>query len=91
MSPGPQAVSARKPRCASFGIYLSPAENGFVFNDLLTDYERISDHCSNIAVNILDSAGTWVEAHNYVDNIAFRQESHFTELFQEYSRKYSLQ
>ncbi len=66
-------------------------ENGFVFNDLLTDYERISDHCSNIAVNILDSAGTWVEAHNYVDNIAFRQESHFTELFQEYSRKYSLQ
>ncbi|MEE3383123.1 MAG: Na/Pi cotransporter family protein, partial [Anaerovoracaceae bacterium] len=26
-------------------------ENGFVFNDLLTDYERISDHCSNVAVD----------------------------------------
>ena len=64
-------------------------ENGFVFNDLLTDYERISDHCSNIAVDILDSAGTWLEAHDYEEKIDFRKDSLFSELFQEYARKYS--
>ncbi|MDO4991133.1 MAG: PhoU domain-containing protein, partial [Eubacteriales bacterium] len=31
-------------------------EHGFVFNDMLTDYERISDHCSNVAIDIIESA-----------------------------------
>ena len=30
-------------------------ENGFVFNDLLTDYERIADHCDNIAMDVIES------------------------------------
>ena len=30
-------------------------ETGFVFNDMLTDYERISDHCSNLAIDIIES------------------------------------
>ena len=38
-------------------------EAGFVWSDLLTDLERTSDHCSNIALSILDACGHNMNAH----------------------------
>jgi phosphate:Na+ symporter len=65
-------------------------ENGFVFNDLLTDYERISDHCSNIAVDILESGPDGVEAHEYHMQHDYRNNEDFRKYFSEYKEKYIL-
>ena len=65
-------------------------ENGFVFNDLLTDYERISDHCSNIAVDIIESGQDSVEAHKYHMNHDYRNDESFRGYFNEYKEKYAL-
>ena len=66
-------------------------ENGFVFNDLLTDYERISDHCSNIAVDILESGDEGRHLHEYHQGIDFRKTATFEKYFNEYKEKYSLE
>ncbi len=44
-------------------------ELGFVLNDVLTNYERISDHCSNVAVAVIQSTDYEVEAHQYIDHL----------------------
>jgi phosphate:Na+ symporter len=42
-------------------------EYGFVLDDLLTSYERIADHCSNIALEMLQSAEDKMEVHEYLN------------------------
>jgi len=42
-------------------------EYGFVLDDLLTSYERIADHCSNVAVEMLQSAEDKMEVHEYLN------------------------
>ena len=42
-------------------------EYGFVLDDLLTSYERIADHCSNIALEMLQSAEDKMEIHEYLN------------------------
>lgn len=63
-------------------------ENGFVFNDLLTDYERISDHCSNVAVDIIESGEEGIAAHEFHINMDYRQDEQFQKDFNEYKSKY---
>lgn len=65
-------------------------EHGFVFNDLLTDYERIADHCSNIAVDVLESVTEAGGLHAYHLQPDFRQDDFFREHFAEYQKKFSL-
>ena len=66
-------------------------ETGFVFNDLLTDYERISDHCSNIAVDIIESEqGGGVEAHEYHLTHDYRNDEDFKSAFNDYKEKYMI-
>ena len=43
---------------------------GFVFNDMITNLERVADHCSNLAFSVLHSADLSAEAHVYVENVA---------------------
>jgi len=64
-------------------------EAGFVWSDLLTDLERISDHCSNIALSILDAHGHNMNAHQSLRSL---MEGHpeFFEKLDSYSRKYQL-
>jgi phosphate:Na+ symporter len=64
-------------------------ENGFVFNDLLTDYERISDHCSNIAVDIIESGPEGIKLHEYHMKHDYRSDEEFQKYFNEYKEKYS--
>ena len=65
-------------------------ENGFVFNDLLTDYERISDHCSNIALDVLDSGDEEFLPHEYHLTMDYRQNEIFQKQFEEYKKKYAI-
>ena len=64
-------------------------EMGFVLSDLLTNCERISDHCSNIAVAVIEAQNDTFDAHNYLNKIKYNNEE-FKEIFEEYNGKYDL-
>lgn len=63
---------------------------GFVFNDLLTNYERISDHCSNIAVAMIELESDEFDTHQYLRSLKEMKSADFTKLYEEYSRVYSI-
>ena len=44
-------------------------ELGFVLSDLLTNYERVSDHCSNIAVAVIEAAQNNFDSHEYLSEV----------------------
>lgn len=64
-------------------------EMGFVLSDLLTNCERISDHCSNIAVAVIEAQNDAFDTHNYLNKIKYNNEE-FKEIFEEYNGKYDL-
>ncbi|MCQ2440513.1 MAG: Na/Pi cotransporter family protein [Clostridia bacterium] len=63
---------------------------GFVFSDLLTNFERVSDHCSNIAVYTMQRNDTTLDMHRYLKNIKFNSRGSFEDKFKEYDKKYSI-
>lgn len=64
--------------------------NGFVFNDLLTNYERVSDHCSNIAVAMTElNSGAFV-THEALDEMKEVRTKEFEHYFREFKIKYAL-
>lgn len=65
-------------------------ETGFVFNDLITNFERVADHCSNIAACIIQIKRDNLETHEYLNNIKRQGNHEFDTLFNEYEKKYSL-
>ena len=62
----------------------------FVFNDLITDFERISDHCSNIALAILRLENGEFDTHSYEEQLLGGGDAVFNRYLTEYSTKYSL-
>ena len=64
-------------------------ELGFVLSDLLTNCKRISDHCSNIAVAVIEAKNDSFDAHNYLNTVKYGDEE-FKEVYEEYKRKYDL-
>ena len=62
-------------------------ENGFVFNDALTNFERVSDHCSNLAVYVIQQQHSSFDTHEYLRDIK-RNDAQFKELYEEYKEKY---
>lgn len=65
-------------------------ELGFVFTDLLTNYERVSDHCSNVAVYTMQLPSDKLDAHKYLAKIKNSEAGSFVDDFNMYSDKYSL-
>ncbi len=65
-------------------------ELGFVFSDLLTNFERVSDHCSNIAVSIIELSHDSFDTHEYLQAVKSGSDPEFIEHFNEYRKKYSL-
>ncbi len=61
---------------------------GFVYNDLLTNLERISDHCSNIAVSVLEEQNENLDRHTYINDL--KDEGAFNRLLKENLEKYRL-
>ncbi len=65
-------------------------DSGFVFNDILTSYERIADHCSNIAVAMVAIESDSFDTHAYLRSVKRLKLQSFAEFFEEYSSKYHL-
>ena len=63
---------------------------GFVFNDLLTNYERVADHCSNIAVALIELDSDSFDTHAYITSLKELRSHHFDRYFEEYSNRFSL-
>ena len=65
-------------------------EHGFVLSDLLTNFERVSDHCSNIASCVVEIAQhDALEMHNYQSELKHQNKS-FEEKYAMYKEKYSV-
>lgn len=64
-------------------------EIGFVFSDLLTNIERVSDHCSNIAVYTIQQDSPKLDTHKYLRKMR-NADGKFAEEYVEYERKYSI-
>ena len=72
----------RKGECSpELGVYLS---------DLLINCERVSDHCSNIAVSIIQISKSNMNSHDYLSGLKAERSPEFTESYTAYGRKYRL-
>ena len=65
-------------------------EMGFIHSDLLTNLERVSDHCSNIAACMIEIAHNSFEMHGYINTLDKDHNTFYTEKRRYYSEKYSL-
>ncbi len=65
-------------------------ELGFIYSDILTNYERISDHCSNIAVCLLQVDENSFETHSYMHEVKYAKDSSFNQQFETVKAKYEL-
>ena len=63
---------------------------GFVFSDLITNFERVADHCSNIALCILQSQSSDQGTHQYVIDLKNSDDPEFRRYYREYAEKYRL-
>lgn len=66
-------------------------EYGFVLDDLLTNYERIADHCSNIAVAMIEVAEDKFDTHEYLNAVKNGGSSKFEQRFEKYRGRYTFQ
>ena len=62
-------------------------ELGFVLSDLLNNFERVSDHCSNIAVAMIEVARESFDTHKYLKAVKSESNADFSERFNEYEIK----
>ena len=65
-------------------------ELGFIFTDLLTNFERISDHCSNVAVYTMQLNGKKLDTHKYLRKIKHSAVGNFVDDFNMYESKYKI-
>lgn len=63
---------------------------GFILSDLTTNYERIADHCSNIAACIIQASEDSFETHEYIDKLKENDSIRFNKEYKEYKNKYKL-
>lgn len=64
-------------------------ELGFVLADITTNFERIADHCSNIAVCVLQMDSADMEVHDYVEKMK-QDNPEYMELYNRYRKQYIL-
>ena len=64
--------------------------HGFVFNDLITNFERVSDHCSNIAVAMIELEGGSFDTHEYLGKVREKRSPDFERYFRDYKERYAL-
>lgn len=67
-----------------------PRELDFFVSDLFTDFERISDHCSNIATSILKTKDTTIDKHEFLKQLKSYDNKDFSKAYDEFKEKYSL-
>ena len=70
---------------------LCTVEYGFVLDDILTSCERTADHCSNIAVEMMQVSEGKLEAHEYLNALKagqLQESAAFAERFERYKAQY---
>ncbi len=65
-------------------------EMGFVQSDLLTNLERVSDHCSNIAACILEMAHDDMDMHKYLNRVKEGKVQEYNHYYEYYMMKYAI-
>lgn len=65
-------------------------ELGFAHSDILNNLERVADHCSNIAVDVIQSDQAEFDAHEYLDRIKNKDNQQFARDYKAYKEKYRL-
>lgn len=61
---------------------------GFVFNDILSNFERVADHCSNLAIAVIEQDQENFDAHDYLINLKELHAQQFEEMVAQYTQKY---
>ena len=62
--------------------------NGYIFNDLISDFERVSDHCSNIAIVLVELADNALDVHEMSETLHQAHQHHFEEYYNEFAARY---
>ena len=65
-------------------------EQGFVLSDISTNYERVADHCSNIAISVIEIARDGFDTHGYLENLKRENDPKFAAQVELYRQKYAL-
>ena len=65
-------------------------ELGFILSDLLTSYERVSDHCSNIAVAVIESQHGTFEIHEYLESVKENGDKEFDKQYKDFGKRFSI-
>jgi len=65
-------------------------EMGFILEDILTDLERVSDHCSNIALELITIHNNDYNTHGYFKNFSDKERDSFYNEYEELLKKYPL-
>ncbi|MCR5665276.1 MAG: Na/Pi cotransporter family protein [Eubacterium sp.] len=67
------------------------AQMGIIFEDMLINLERVSDHCSNIAMELVAIEDNGYEVHELLDDMSEEQRMQFKQEYESLKKKYSLQ
>ncbi|MEG1181174.1 MAG: Na/Pi symporter, partial [Oscillospiraceae bacterium] len=65
-------------------------EMGFIFSDLITNFERIADHCSNIAVCTIQLNENTFDTHEYLNTLKNSNNADFMNMYKGFKEKYQL-
>lgn len=63
---------------------------GFVFNDIISGCERISDHCSNIAIAMIVLGHDSYDMHEYLTNLHEERSSVYEHYYEEYKKEFDI-
>lgn len=66
-------------------------DHGFTYNDMLTNFERIADHCSNIAVATIELSKDVFDTHEYLMKLKADNLNRYNDNFNEYYNEYKLE
>ncbi len=67
---------------------LCPYRQGYVYNDILTNLERIADHCSNLAIAVIERRQNAYDAHDYA--VRVKNDDAFRAAYAEFKKRYTL-
>lgn len=65
-------------------------QQGFVLSDIMTNYARVSAHCSNIGVAVIELSQSSFDTHEYLGKLKTMDDPKFKAMFKEYRSKYAL-
>ena len=65
-------------------------ELGFVLSDIIANYERVADHCSNIAVCLIEIHTNGFDTHEYLENVRSKENKEFMDKYLSYKKIYEL-